>query len=241
METASVPYAQWDLKSLKKDVENLFGVEQRSIAEKSIKSFCLRQDYARYHFTEAMQRMKAIMKDGETGLCMQMLTGDNEYLRNEFEAGAHTMACIQSIHSLSDILSTAIYYSMGLNLDPRTSINPKRLYLSVLNQKLTQIISASKIAALISQILKHQDYEYVANVVNESKHSSVIAARVTMDFTTNENELRFEAFFRDGVRIPPRGVAGVLQKEFTRQSLLMISVGNEVNAWVSAQRSSSGN
>jgi hypothetical protein len=233
----SVPYESWDLKTLRDDIKSLFGDEQLTLAAKPITSFCLRQQYARYHYKEALHRFDAILETGvdETSLCMRVLTFDEEYLDSQFEAGAHAIACIQSIHTLGDILGNIIYYSLGMNREDRTRIK-SNMYIHTVRDYLNKIPDASEITTLLDQLLDHPDYKYVAAVVNESKHCSVIAPHLRVDMTGDGNHsLVFIAFNRKDVQFPPRVVSDVLPNEFARQTALMLAVGNKLNEWVKAR------
>jgi hypothetical protein len=82
-----------------------------------------RQDYARYHYQEAMGLLSEFSAKHLTKkpLIAVVFGGDND-ARWEFETlmtklGAHTIACIQSIHAIPDIVAHSFYYSLGLNLD----------------------------------------------------------------------------------------------------------------------------
>ena len=74
-----------------------------------------RQSYARYHYQEAMRllddfRAERLKGDG----LLYAIHGPDEESRNAFDlflmqAGAHTLACVLSVHSMLDVIAYAIY------------------------------------------------------------------------------------------------------------------------------------
>ena len=116
-----------NLEQLREDVVRLYGAKQWGLLSPCLYSIIDRKFYARFHFQEGMRLLKKFLnnKDDQNILIMLILNADREqyeefYLRCK-QAKAHVVACMQSMHALSDTLGHAVYFATGQNLARKVS------------------------------------------------------------------------------------------------------------------------
>lgn len=227
----------WNLSQLRDNVATQHGDAQREHLSPSLNSIVDRQLYARFHFQEASRILKEVLEDrDDQSVLIDLVFGADREAHHEFAnsrkfAEAHITACLQSLHSLSDILAHAIYYALGLNLDDATKLRPSRIYL----YKVRPLIPAGKMSTLIQELVEHADYRYLGDIVNHSKHRSVVQTPYSLDVTgtaTRPHGLKFAAFTYDGRAHPARWVASFVESEYNRQSVLTTDIGELLNELV---------
>ena len=119
----------WDLKQLREDVERLFGREQRDLLSPCLNSIVDRQYYARFHFQEGIRLIKEFIEHRDDQVSLTLLVvGANPQEQEEFcvqrkQTEAHVVACMQSMHALSDTLGHVLYFATGGNLDPKRRLD----------------------------------------------------------------------------------------------------------------------
>ena len=144
------------------------------------------------------------------------------------------MAFLQSLHSLSDIMAHAIYFALGLNLNKATRLPPKRIYL----QQVRALLSPGEMTTRLQELIDHEDYRYLADIVNHSKHRSVVQTPYSVDATgcdTQPHGLKFAAFAYDDRAYPARWADPVMESEYNRQSALITRIGELLNELVRSQ------
>ena len=230
----------WNLSQLRDNVATQHGDAQLEHLSPSLNSIVDRQIYARFHFQEANRILNELLKDrDDQSILIDLVFGADREAHHEFAnsrrfAEAHITACVQSLHSLSDILAHAIYYALGLNLDDATKLRPNRIYLHVVKP----LLPAGKMSFLIQELVEHADYRYLADIVNHSKHRRVVQTPYTVDVTgtaTPPHGLKFAAFVYDGRAYPARWVYPFVESEYSRQSDLITRIGELLNEFVSKQ------
>ncbi|MDY6799169.1 MAG: hypothetical protein SVX28_10650 [Pseudomonadota bacterium] len=199
-----------------------------------LNSIVERQEFARYHYHEAKSFMECYMDDNYPVMELFRLVfagsgPDKEHLEdNQSRARAHIVGCVQSLHSVSDILGHVVYYSLNLS-QARTERDISLL-------KVRKWVRAHReykgIQAGLDELTNHHDYEYLAALVNYSKHRSIISPRFNFDFRRLSTELVFPSFTYDGTFFPETPAYQFIESEFSRESQLVVEIGNNLNALV---------
>lgn len=231
----------WNLNQLHEDVARLYGVKQWGLLSPCLYSINDRKFYARFHFQEGMKLLKEFLenKDDQSTLIMHILGTDGEqydefYLRCK-QAKAHLVACMQSMHALSDTLGHAIYFATGQNLDAKTRLKPREISIKTTQKALKLDPTAAEIESLTRQLIEHSDYQYLADVVNHSKHRRVIGTPFSVSTIESADwpyGLKLEAFEHEGRIYPTEWVEPFLEREYKRQAALVIEIGEALNRWV---------
>ena len=231
----------WNFEQLREDVSIVFGNEQRERLSPSLNSIVDRQTYARFHFQESKRILGEVLNGrDEQSILTDLIFGADRNAQHEFAyrrklAEAHIVAFLQSLHSLSDILAHAIYFALGLNLCKTTRLAPKRVYL----HKVQALLPPGEVNIHLKELIDHEDYRYLANIVNHSKHRSVVQTPYSVDATgcdTQPHGLKFAAFVYDDQAYPARWADPFMESEFHRQSALITRTGEFLNDLVRSRR-----
>ena len=236
---------KWSLKELRGDVERLHGEEQEKLLFPCLESVVNRKRYARYHFQEFNKLLSEYLANKTDELSLiQLVMGGDEDERGDFDdcrlrAEANIMGCMQSMHSVADILGHVIYYSLNMNNCP--SMKLKARYVSIYNvfNKLKGSAQYDDLYKKIAILINNANYQYLADVVNHSKHRSIVGTSFTVDTQDGADRLhgfRFLAFEYQGRIYPERWVDNFLEDEYKRQDSLVIGIGNEINQLVRSGR-----
>lgn len=233
----------WNLNETREHISRLFGGRQLELAAPSIRSVDDRQIYARIHFQAARAAVEAYVSSElqDASLFKVTLGGDREGWAkfNVFtrEVGAHLTACIQSIHAVPDILANALYYSLGLNLLP-SAIKPRALSVTSVTAQLTKHSGSAKLGALLKTLATSGEFKHLSALANQAKHRSIVFPSLNEDFT-GEREARhavtFPAFEHECVSYRPVFAEEFLRNEYIRCSALVVEIGGELNAILSAR------
>jgi hypothetical protein len=198
-----------------------------------------RQRYAQYHYHEINDLFAAFQaKHLARTPSILALTDEGNWDFDQFvmKSGAHGVACLQCLHSLSDILAHAIYYSLGLNLTP-APLCDRDISIAAILGRLQQISSCTPIAAKIAAFTASKSYKHVAAAANVSKHRSVVKSSVHEDWERPNSErhsVRFMSFRHAGVIYPAMTIRDVLQPVYGGASVLVVDIGNEINSVLAA-------
>ncbi|HQW21647.1 MAG TPA: hypothetical protein PLI90_13375 [Rhodocyclaceae bacterium] len=231
----------WNLERLREDVRFLFGDEQRECLSPSLNSIVDRQTYARFHYQESKRILGEVLNDrDDQAILFDLIFGADRNAHHEFAyrrkfAEAHIVAFLQSLHSLSDILAHAIYFALGLNLHKTTRLSPKRVDL----HKVRALLPSGEVSIHLQELVDHEDYRYLANIVNHSKHRSVVQTPYSVDATgcdTQPHGLKFAAFVYDDQAYPARWAEPFMESEYNRQSALITRTGVFLNDLVHSRR-----
>ncbi len=146
----------------------------------------------------------------------------------KFRARANIVACVQSIHSVSDILSHAIYYVLGL----KQAKGEREINISRVARWVQPASNHGGLVKLLDELIAHEGYIYLNALANHSKHRSIVSLGINFNFKKSGNErkeLVFPRFSYEGTDYTERKVYEFLEAEFDRQSKLIIDIGNELN------------
>nr|WP_324257912.1 hypothetical protein [Cellvibrio fontiphilus] len=228
----------WDLTVLIENAEKLHGKEQKNLVIESSNSIIERQDYARFHYHEAVNIFNGYFENRKSlreSMDLVFRTNAPDYEAFDFikkKTQAHIFGFMQSLHSVSDILSHVIYYSLGLNFSHQSKINIDYLTIHKLPKVLEEENTYHHLSSLIRELIENSEYKYLADVVNHSKHRSIIEPFFNVNLKKSEgehHEIKFRGFNFKGATHMPRLVFEFMEPEFDRQSQLIIIIGNEIN------------
>jgi hypothetical protein len=232
----------WNLIALHQNVERLYGKEQKELVIESANSIIERQDYARFHFHEAVNTFNGYFENRKSlKEAVSLVFSKDSSESEDFEiiklkTQAHIFGFMQSLHSVSDILSHVIFYSIGFNLTHTTSIPVNHLSINTLVNFLEKANIYPDLTSLLKEIIEHSEYKYLADVVNHSKHRSIIKPFFNVNLKKPEgehHEIKFRNFSFKGALYSQRLVFDFMEPEYDRQSKLIIDIGNKINRIVS--------
>lgn len=224
---------RWDLGDLRYHVKRLFGQSQLRIVNSCLRTIGDRRELSRYHFNEAISRMEDVLQGCEDFDLTAAFFGafdseEKQFSTARFEAHAHTLACIQSMHAVVDNMIHFTYYVLGINLDATTRIEKER---DITWSKVSKKLGAGPIKDGLSSLVDDEGFAYLAALSNHSKHRSIIEVSYAISFDSDpvEHGLRFSPFSYDGVDHPATWVRPALINEYQRQEVLILSIGNAIN------------
>jgi len=224
----------WDLKILRQSIEKLYGQEYLAKLSPSLNSIVERQEFGRLYFYEAKNALKNILdkKTDQKSLLRLVLPFETEERKifedRKFIAKAHILSCLQNMHSVPDILSHVIYYSINI----KKAKNEKHINIKNVHEWIKEKVKLNSLDAMLDKLITHDDYEYLSALVNHSKHRSIIDSYFNVNLRKHGKdmqEIKFRNFEYDGKEYPSRLVYEFIESEFERESLLIIDIGNEVN------------
>lgn len=223
----------WDRGATKQLIFDLYGEGQLMLANASLISMVERADFAGFHIREATWRWDQQMREGQ-GLTIEELFSPTCDVRKTWldrrfhEIGAHVQACVQSLHSLADILSHALYYGLALN---------KKFNLS--ERDITYKAVAKKLALDQSLVALHEifysftegEFNYLTALDNHGKHRSIVESTVWFHDNTVPKiaVLEFLGFTYAGTCFRGRPILPFLIAEYERINICMIECGIELH------------
>lgn len=228
----------WDASQTRRLVEKLFGREQLAIARGSIKSIIDRLDYARYHYQEAVRLQKHFCEEhlsDELLIAVAFSSEDKERLAFEvlmMQLGAHTVACVQSIHTLPDILAHVLYLSLGLNNGQSTALREQQINADTVDSLLQAFSGHAELRGALRCLTGQGSFNHVAALSNHSKHRSIVQPLLSEDHTglrEERHEVRFAAFTYKGTVYPEVSVSALLSPEYARCSRVVVDAGRNLN------------
>ncbi|WP_460159608.1 hypothetical protein [Pseudomonas sp. S3_F07] len=205
----------------------------------SLDSIEQRQGFASYHYHEALRIITAATSAHRDGLQMMLLIfGEDEQASRTFQsagfqAAAHITACVQSMHTVAEMLAQSLYYAFGMNLDKKKALQPHRVGVRTVSIRLPEGV----VKDLLNSLVGHDSFIYLSALTNHSKHRSMVRTNYSLDFTgeaASSHGLRFSAFEYDGERFSERWVRPTLESEYNRQATLVVEIGQALNAALNA-------
>lgn len=231
---------RWSLKQLREDVKQVFGSDQERLLAPCLQSVDERRAFARYHHAETRRLLETVTTDRtQFEMVAWMLDSESPettgFQSVRFHASAHVHACVQSMHALADILGHAVYYGLGMNLDPNIKLDARSVNMRTVRDRLP----AGAIRDHLTQLVDDAGFKYLAALVNHSKHRSLIAIPFSVDLSGEDAQphgLKFGRFEFDGVNYPEQWVTPALRQEYDRQDPHILGAGIALNAAVAALR-----
>lgn len=231
----------WDVKRTRSLIDRAFGRGQLQLARPAIKSVSDRLDYANYHYREAMRLTKEFAGKYLTNqpLLAVALSSDNDE-RHAFEElmtqlGAHTIACVQSIHALPDILSHMLYFSLGLNRG--SALEEQRVEVRAVCKLLKRRPKYVEFADALESMVSEDAFAHVSALANHSRHRSIVQPQLNEDLTglrADRHEVRFSSFNYLGKSFPVVGVRALLEPAYASCSQIVVGTGETLNRTLSA-------
>lgn len=214
----------WNLNELRDNVERQHGRAQKDKLCPSLNSLDERQFHAIYHYQEHEKILNSIAKStNTTSNHLRLIIGNASNNEDSqmaiFKINAHLIACILAMHSISDILSHAIYYSLNMEINQKVSIY------EVIKSKDTPDTVREKLLCLT----EHSDYKYLCALANHSKHHNLIHAGPSVNLVESRSGIKFSKFIHKNVYYFAHWADDFLGAEYSRQNDLVISIGKDLN------------
>lgn len=228
----------WHMEGTRRLIERIYGRPQLELAKPCLRSVIDRRDYAHYHFHEANDLFQSFAQEKLTdSSLLEVVYGPDDVTRSDFEllimkVGAHVLACIQSLHSIADIMAHATYYSLGMNLS-ESPLKETAISSSAVLDKLDNSAELSAVHQLLTALSSQGRFEHLAALSNYSKHRSIIRTSLVEDWTGKETErhqLKLGAFTYKDRNFPETSVNEFFSTEFNRIAQLVVETGNSVHA-----------
>jgi hypothetical protein len=227
----------WDTDTTRNEIERVYGQDQLQIARPCLRSLSDRQFYAQFHYRRAEETLKRYisthlrLKD-----YVEISIGADEGEWNRFNVvirklGADVVACIQSLHSIPDILASAIYFSLQLN----TRFAPKQgrfVNHAFVVDCLTEFQHLQSVQVQLKATVSGPQWRHLAALVNQAKHYSIVFPALNADFTGKRKDqylLVFPEFTARGKRYPQVFVNELLPPIHEQLSRCVVLSGNALN------------
>jgi hypothetical protein len=226
----------WHLAETRDWIERLFGRDQLSLARPCLKSIVDRQDFARYHYQEA-RALLTLFADAHLAdkLLLDVVMGREPEANAAFQTlmikiGAHSVACVQSLHSIPDVLAHVLYYSLGLNLS--CPLVERKVSAWSMQKMLGSERKFFELADSLRSLTHDGLAPHLAALANHSKHRSIVQPLLSEDATgerSQSHELLFSSFIYESRHYPEITVRELLEPEYERSSQVTIAVGKKLN------------
>ena len=178
----------WSLEATKNAVSARFGDSQAERLWDSLQSIHKRKYIAGYHFHE-YKRLISEKLDPKLAVkhpLELMFAPDDDERQSihtlRLQVVAHVLACMQSMHALGDTLAFAIAYSLGFNQGDN-GLQDSKIGIDSVLQRLESDVLCHEIHRALRGIHTNSEFIYLADIVNHSKHRSVIAVDFHFDAT----------------------------------------------------------
>ncbi|MCP6695125.1 hypothetical protein [Pseudomonas donghuensis] len=223
----------WNLAALKEAVHQQHGREQEKVLTPPLNSVVQRGAFAKYHYLEAKRLLEAATAaHAEPGEMMMLILGSDTasaaFQQARFQAAAHITACVQSMHATADTLAHAVYFALGMNLDPALILKPRQISI----WKVMNNVSVGPVQEQLTELVDHEGFRYLTALNNHSKHRSIVDIPFSVDVTPTPGPsgLKFAAFEYEDEEFPECWALPTLDAEYGRQSKIIIGIGQALNS-----------
>ncbi|MFG6439295.1 hypothetical protein [Roseateles sp. LKC17W] len=234
---ARVQMKPWNLNETRDQIARVYGRDQLTLARDSLRSIDDRQIYAWVHYQDAVQLIDRYVREHllNSSLLEAIHAKDDDY-SIEFDifirkVGAHFIACIQSIHTLPDILAHAVYYSLGINLTT-DAMEERSITAGSVTRLLATVADAVTIGLQLTQLTSSGLFRHLSALANHSKHRSIVFPFMNEDWTGTRPDrymVMFSAFTYNREEFDQVDAKDFLSKESDRCSRLIVEIGHELN------------
>ncbi len=232
----------WNHKELEDNIETLYGKKQLELLSPCLTTMEEKKFNATYHHNEferlINEELKRIAPDNHKLLNILNDTGqewENALLVYR-KARANITACLQSLHSLADVLAHVIYFALNLDNNDITKVDATRIDASTVSGKLNLISGANPLKMVFESLIKDDEFVYLSAVVNCSKHREVINTwfGINLDLSKeySAKSFKFYAFEYKGKKYNEQVVIEFIKNEYSRIDSLLIDIGVEINNFV---------
>lgn len=227
----------WDIAALRDAVEQKFGEEQALRLRPFTDSIKERFRFAGFHLSEAKRVLSTYLSEDTDISAAFMLEFDidheqhGSYLQAKWHAAAHAVAGLQSAHAWSDHLAHILYFGLGLNLNAHSTIEEHKISLKVLRNCLGRSQRYSALNVKIDELM-NSDWSYVDDIVNYSKHRSIIKPNVEHFASPVDGrcwDLQFPQFKKGTNTWEQRSVFTFLFPECQRQLETIVQIGRRLH------------
>lgn len=223
----------WNLADLKDTVRHKYGTEQEKLLIPPLNSVGQRGEFSKYHYLEARRLLEdaTAANAGMEAMIVLFLGNDSAsiaFQQARFKAAAHITACVQNMHATADTLAHAVYFALGMNLDPATCLEAR--YINI--WKVKDKVPVRVIRDSLTEFVEHDGFRYLQALSNHSKHRSVVDIPFSVEVTAINAPpgLKFSKFKYANVEYPDRRVMPTLDAEYRRQSSLIVSIGQALSS-----------
>lgn len=226
----------WNMKALADFVEKNQGKVEGSIAAETLVSLMWKLNIVRYHSDkskEAISNLKEIDPSEIVGLIFEQASGSEkgrDFFKMQFSSEANLIACAQSLHSMADILGQVIYLALNLDRALPKPINQRSRYLGVINEEMKKTDIAPKLTATVEKFLCSNEFRFVSDYVNVTKHRSLVPATYSVSCTEMPlHGLKMSAFKYKDREYEARWSNDLLDRDVKVILEMIIEIGEEIN------------
>ena len=227
---------QWDIERTRRQIQKSFGREQLELARPCLRSLTDRQIYARMHFQRAEQTLNRYIKNhlhDKDFWKIAYAIDEPEWQRFNHvirKVGADLTACVQSVHSLPDILASAVYFSLAID---RTQAPKPGKYVnhSFVAECLKDVPHCADVRTHLTQATAGKDFKHIAALSNQSKHYSIVFPSLNADLTGDRPEkylVCFPAFPAGRHNYPQTAAKELLSRVYSQLSKSVVETGNAI-------------
>ena len=227
----------WDTDATRRTIQRVFGRDQLELAKPCIRSLSDRQFYARFHYQRAEQtlgRYARVHLKAKDFIAVSLGADSDEWERFNVvirKIGADLTACIQSLHTLPDVLASAIYYS--LQLDRRfTPAKGRYVNHAFVTECLARAPEFAAIHTELKAAVRGSAFRHLAALANQSKHYSIVFPALNADLTGTRQKqymLAFPEFQSTRKSFPQVWVSEFLPPTHEQLSKSVVLAGHSLN------------
>jgi hypothetical protein len=219
---------------------DLYGRSQEALAHSRFNSALRRWDYAMVHLEE-LERTLHLTNDtfgkypfSERLFLRFKINADQiaAYNDNVDRVGANSTACVANLHAIADLFAQGIAYALGMDATDKSQFPRQPVNAHAILDRLSQSEETRRLADLLEELIKNDDFAYLADLNNQSKHNNLVRAGLMMDAREQRQPpywSAFEAFERRDRTHDQKDALETLESEMDRQMALIIKAGNALN------------
>lgn len=227
----------WNLQETRDQVERRYGNAQLQVISKCLESIVDRQRYAGYHFHEHQRLLSAHIDDRLVSKSIYEITlalepkEEGELDLCLTQVSANIVACIQSMHSLADILAHVVYFALGLN-NGANKLKEQNISIGSVADLLRKMPEFGELTKILEGISTHPDFVYLNALVNHCKHRSIVGTVLSVDPPTDGKPpyaLLFDEFTYREIPYARRDINPFLEPTYAWLSQEVVNCGNALN------------
>lgn len=232
----------WNRKELFDQVSQRHGEAQADLVKPALISSGWKLFIAQYHADESQAIIGKLISHSSKDeyveivkLIFEQAAGTDkgrEFALAQFQAEANMIACAQSLHSLADIFSQIIYFSLNLDKNLKNPIPQEKRYLFNINKAIANIPQFIKLHLELNHLLKSEQFEYLNAYVNTTKHQSLIPSTYSVSFVENiepTHGLKIAEFEYNGNPYKAKWSKEFFETDFNYFEKSFVNIGNEIN------------
>lgn len=227
----------WSLTELRDAVRQRDGRESADALQRAADAIVARQIYARLHFQDARALIESIVPStASLPRAFEIVFGARPIGEETFESirrqiEARLVACVESLNVLADMLAQVVYRALAFAERP-TELVPRSVSYGAILKALRTDARYAELANAFASLGAGADFAYLRDLVNTAKHRSIIGTPYSFDLEDHKRPkhgVRFAAFEYEGRSHKARWAEPFVEAEYSRQSLLIVQIGNLLN------------